>query len=308
MFIICSTCFVPCKYVGVTLTSKPGKMNRIQWAYCIAGLCSILCHTKQCFSYSILPPAGLLTTDTSNDTNDLDGSNDSLELHNANQKPNGTTRVNDLPSNVTTTERVLFQQSNVSGTAMKNKGSSSPDFRVTGIPSVDLQDEEEDLTNLTSSGSLTTKNIQNTTHYKLWHFITFPNFVFCQFYQGDDYINKGVKTYFGGHKLLTMFLGMVGVLACLLILIYCIYIRQHKEEMFSHHRLYGKGFEDPVLHLDTPVDHLDFFSFRDTELTPAPTPQHKCHKTETCDTKGDYKVDEPKGTSSNELLHQIIQI
>ncbi|KAM3923351.1 LOW QUALITY PROTEIN: Golgi-associated olfactory signaling regulator [Leptodactylus fuscus] len=116
------------------------------------------------------------------------------------------------------------------------------------------------------------------------------------------------KTYFGGHKLLAMFLGMAGVLACLLILIYCIYIRQHKEEMFSHHRLYGEGFEDPVLHLDTPVDHLDFFSFRDTELTPAPTPQHKCHETESCDTKGDYKVEAPKGTSSNELLQQIIQM
>ncbi|XP_063798965.1 Golgi-associated olfactory signaling regulator isoform X1 [Pseudophryne corroboree] len=119
---------------------------------------------------------------------------------------------------------------------------------------------------------------------------------------------SGMKKFFGAHKLLALFLGMAGVLACLFILVYCIYIRQHKEDMFSHHRLYGEGFEDPVLHLDTPVDHLDFFSFRDTEFTPASTPQHQCQKLESYESNGDYRVDAPKGTSSNEHLQQIIQM
>lgn len=65
-------------------------------------------------------------------------------------------------------------------------------------------------------------------------------------------------------KMLVLFFGIVGALVCLLILIYVIYSRTHKSEMFSHHRLYGEGFEDPVLHLDTPMDHYDFFSFSDT--------------------------------------------
>ncbi|KAM8928005.1 Golgi-associated olfactory signaling regulator [Pelodytes ibericus] len=101
---------------------------------------------------------------------------------------------------------------------------------------------------------------------------------------------------------------MAGVLATLLIVIYCIYIRQHKEDMFSHHRLYGEGFEDPVLHLDTPVDHFDFFSFRDTEFTPAPTPRHTAQNTVPHEPKLDYGVEAPKGTSSNEHPGQIIQM
>ncbi|XP_078507094.1 Golgi-associated olfactory signaling regulator isoform X2 [Lissotriton helveticus] len=65
-------------------------------------------------------------------------------------------------------------------------------------------------------------------------------------------------------KMLVLFFGIVGALVCLLILIYVIYSRTNKSEMFSHHRLYGEGFEDPVLHLDTPMDYYDFFSFSDT--------------------------------------------
>ncbi|XP_053546739.1 Golgi-associated olfactory signaling regulator [Bombina bombina] len=110
----------------------------------------------------------------------------------------------------------------------------------------------------------------------------------------------------GANKLLALFLGMAGVLISLLILVYCIYSRQHKEEMFSHQRLHGEGFEDPVLHLDTPVDHFDFFSFRDTDITPVQTPELKyLHNTEYKANK-DSKFKAPNGTSSNENLRQII--
>lgn len=168
------------------------------------------------------------------------------------------------------------------------------------------------FSNLTSSGSLPSIDMDNATHYIIWkHFINFTNFVVYHKYMREDGQQKDsrMKKYLGAHKLLALFLGMAGVLACLLIIIYCVYIRQHKEDMFSHHRLYGEGFEDPVLHLDTPVDHLDFFSFRDTEITPYPTPQHKCHKTETTESKGDYIIEPSKNTSpTNDHLHQVIQM
>ncbi|KAM4652449.1 Golgi-associated olfactory signaling regulator [Discoglossus pictus] len=129
-------------------------------------------------------------------------------------------------------------------------------------------------------------------------------------YQGEE----DVQTYSvnkkssGANKLLALFLGMAGVLVCLLILVYCIYSRQHKEDMFSHHRLHGEGFEDPVLHLDTPVDHFDFFSFRDTDLTPAQTPQLKyIHMSDSKPPK-EAKAEVPKGTSSNEHLKQVINL
>ncbi|XP_073513897.1 uncharacterized protein [Phyllobates terribilis] len=269
-----------------------------KWTYSISCFYFLSCYTVSGFTASILPPAGLSIASTANDTITIDRSNSSLELD------NDETKIGHLIANESTTAGVLLHQSNI-----------SPDSKVDGKPSKDLLDEDEDVytfTNLTSAANLSTLNLRNSTHYKIWqHLLNFPNYVICQFYQRDGYIKKDPevkKTYFGGHKLLAMFLAMAGVLACLLILIYCIYIRQHKEEMFSHHRLYGEGFEDPVLHLDTPVDHLDFFSFRDTELTPAPTPQHKCHKTETYETNGDYKVDAPKGISTDDYLHQVIQM
>nr|XP_033816024.1 Golgi-associated olfactory signaling regulator isoform X2 [Geotrypetes seraphini] len=71
-------------------------------------------------------------------------------------------------------------------------------------------------------------------------------------------------------KVLALFLGAAGVLVCLLLLIYCFYSRSHRKEMFSHRRLYEGGFEDPVLHLDTPMDHYDFFSLNDQDRRPAP--------------------------------------
>ncbi|XP_075459322.1 Golgi-associated olfactory signaling regulator [Ascaphus truei] len=121
-----------------------------------------------------------------------------------------------------------------------------------------------------------------------------------------DFENK--NNFGAANKLLALFLGMAGVLACLFILVYCIYSRQHKEDMFSHHRLYGEGFEDPVLHLDTPVDHYDFFSFRDTDMTPAQTPRHKCKNTVAYELKSDCSIEVPQGTSSNEYLRQVIQM
>ncbi|XP_069597487.1 Golgi-associated olfactory signaling regulator [Ranitomeya imitator] len=269
-----------------------------KWTHFISCLYFLVCYTVRSFTSSILPPSGLSIASTANDAIAIDRTNSSLELD------HGATKIGHLIANESTTADVLLHQSNI-----------SPDSKVNGNPSKDLLDEDEyvyTFTNITATSNLTTLNLPNSTHYKIWHhLLNFPNNVICHFYQGDGYIKKDPevkKTYFGGYKLLAMFLAMAGVLACLLILIYCIYIRQHKEEMFSHHRLYGEGFEDPVLHLDTPVDHLDFFSFRDTELTPAPTPQHKCHKTETYETNGDYRVEAPKGISTNDYLHQMIHM
>ncbi|XP_077313130.1 Golgi-associated olfactory signaling regulator isoform X2 [Lithobates pipiens] len=102
--------------------------------------------------------------------------------------------------------------------------------------------------NLTSSGSIPGIDMDNATHYIIWkHFINFTNFVVYHKYMTEDGQQKDsrIKKYLGAHKLLALFLGMAGVLACLLIIIYCVYIRQHKEDTFSHHRLYGEGFEDP---------------------------------------------------------------
>ncbi|XP_053307733.1 Golgi-associated olfactory signaling regulator [Spea bombifrons] len=101
---------------------------------------------------------------------------------------------------------------------------------------------------------------------------------------------------------------MAGVLGCLLILVYCIYNRQHKEDMFSHHRLYGEGFEDPVLHLDTPVDHFDFFAFRDTEITPTPTPQHKPRSIININYENEFEAEPPKDKPSDEHQKQAIQM
>ncbi|XP_056399390.1 Golgi-associated olfactory signaling regulator [Hyla sarda] len=277
-------------------TIKNRRIMGYKWTYCILYVFFLSCYTNLCFTSGILPPTGLYT---SNDTSELDNSNSSLELHHVNQQQNGTTQTSHLIHNGSTTEDALPQRSNISDLGLKdNDANASPNSNESGKPSVDLLDENEypsTLSNRTSAGNRTT--------------VKYQGYFFCHFFQSDD-VQKDptVKTYFGGHKLLAMFLGMAGVLVCLLILIYCIYIRQHKEEMFSHHRLFGEGFEDPVLHLDTPVDHLDFFSFRDTELTPAPTPQLKCYKTETYETKGDDKVEAPRGTSSNEHLHHIIQM
>ncbi|XP_072282071.1 Golgi-associated olfactory signaling regulator [Pyxicephalus adspersus] len=179
---------------------------------------------------------------------------------------------------------------------------SNDDEKVANVTSV---------SNLTSSGNLANIDMDNGTHYIIWkHFINFTNFVVYHKYIGehDQQKDSRIRRYLGAHKLLALFLGMAGVLACLLVIIYCIYIRQHKEDMFSHHRLYGEGFEDPVLHLDTPVDHLDFFSFRDTEITPYPTPQHKCQKTETTESKEDYIVDVSKDTLHNDNVNQVIQM
>ncbi|XP_068099021.1 Golgi-associated olfactory signaling regulator [Hyperolius riggenbachi] len=171
--------------------------------------------------------------------------------------------------------------------------------------------EYNEVSNLTSSANLAHVNSGNVTHYIIWkQFINFPNFVVYHTYIGEAGLQKssGLRKYLTAHKILALFLGMAGVLACLLVIIYCIYIRQDKEDMFSHHRLYGEGFEDPVLHLDTPVDHLDFFSFRETEITPYPTPQHKCLKAETAECKRNYMVEDPKTVVTDDHIHQAVQM
>ncbi|XP_069804382.1 uncharacterized protein [Dendropsophus ebraccatus] len=279
-----------------------------KWTYCISCLYLISCYTRVCFTQL---PVQLLPA--YEDTLWLDQSNSSPELDHVNPEQNSATQTRHLIPSGATSAKDPPHGSNLPELGLKDKEPKTlPDSSEDVDPSFDFIVEDEDhpstITNLTSTGNRTFGNLYNSTLW--WPFIHFPNYVICQFSQGCDYMENDLMepTFFGSHKLLALFLGMAGVLAFLLILIYCIYIRQHKEEMFSHHKLYGEGFEDPVLHLDTPVDHLDFFSFRDTELTPAPTPQHKCYNPETYETKEDYKVEVPKGTSSNEHLHQILQM
>ncbi|KAE8593843.1 hypothetical protein XENTR_v10019344, partial [Xenopus tropicalis] len=152
-------------------------------------------------------------------------------------------------------------------------------------------------------------NVFCVLFYKIWNHGKLENASTDYFTQHGEEDYEARKD-FGAHRLLAMFLGMAGVLACLLILIYCIYNRQHKEEMFSHRRLYGEGFEDPVLHLDTPMDHYDFFSFKESDTTtPALTGQNTDEqKNPSYTDKGDYRVDVPKGTSSNEHLRQMFHM
>ncbi|XP_018083672.1 Golgi-associated olfactory signaling regulator [Xenopus laevis] len=169
--------------------------------------------------------------------------------------------------------------------------------------------ENHSTTELTTPEKQEKSNAFCVLLYKIWNHGKLRNTSTDFFTQHGEEEYEARKDV-GAHKLLAMFLGMAGVLACLLILIYCIYNRQHKEEMFSHRRLYGEGFEDPVLHLDTPMDHYDFFSFKDHDTTtPALTAQNmEDQKNPGYPSKGDYKVDVPKGTSSNEHLRQIFQL
>ncbi|KAJ1131636.1 hypothetical protein NDU88_009971 [Pleurodeles waltl] len=102
-------------------------------------------------------------------------------------------------------------------------------------------------------------------------------------------------------KMLVLFFGIVGALVCLLILIYVIYSRTHKSEMFSHHRLYGEGFEDPVLHLDTPMDHYDFFSFSDSH-------EHSPHTLQKLQKAGGEVPQPPAGLSHPTRTQETIQL
>uniref|UniRef100_A0A8C5QT95 Uncharacterized protein n=1 Tax=Leptobrachium leishanense TaxID=445787 RepID=A0A8C5QT95_9ANUR len=202
-----------------------------------------------------------------------------------------------------------------------NETNITGDHTVNGMKGVNLT-SENNRTLLASSvpywssfeNGSDTNTTSNSTLIKTGTFNTFENdsaddaVHYKIFGEEDDQKDFKIRKKFASHKLLALFLGMAGVLAGLLILIYCIYTRQHKEDMFSHHRLYGEGFEDPVLHLDTPVDHFDFFSFKDTEMTPAATPHHKPHDPVINEPKGEDKFNVPKGTSSNEQTQQSFQM
>ncbi|XP_063293281.1 Golgi-associated olfactory signaling regulator [Pelobates fuscus] len=163
----------------------------------------------------------------------------------------------------------------------------------------------ENMTDVNASSStLNKEGISN----QLSHNSTYHALYYTFFGEDSEPTEFNFRKTIASHKLLAMFLGMAVVLAALLVLVYCIYSRQHKEDMFSHHRLYGEGFEDPVLHLDTPVDHFDFFSFKDTEITPTPTPLHKPQNYVINEPKQDNTFDVPKETHSNENSHQNFQM
>ncbi|XP_018081856.1 uncharacterized protein LOC108696752 [Xenopus laevis] len=182
-------------------------------------------------------------------------------------------------------------------------------FNTSLTDGVEFLQENHSTTELTTPESKEKGNVICVLFYKIWNHGKLGNASTDYFTQHGEEEYEARKD-FGAYRLLALFLGMAGVLACLLILVYCIYNRQRKEEMFSHRRLYDEGFEDPVLHLDTPMDHYDFFSFKEFDtMTPALKEQNtEEQKNAGYSSKGDYKVDVPKGTSSNEHLRQIFQL
>ncbi|XP_063798966.1 Golgi-associated olfactory signaling regulator isoform X2 [Pseudophryne corroboree] len=287
-----------------------------KWSYYMSLICFLSFYTKLTMASGILQPLMALINSNANKVSTLGGSNSSLAAYD-HYSANEIQVADENSSTQNDTEGLLPQRPDMfqSGIFNHEPNTTHYGFTTTSASRKELLDSVNVsnftfLPNLTSSENLTNADMDNSTQFTMWNHLTdFTHYLVHHKYIGDkEQKGSGMKKFFGAHKLLALFLGMAGVLACLFILVYCIYIRQHKEDMFSHHRLYGEGFEDPVLHLDTPVDHLDFFSFRDTEFTPASTPQHQCQKLESYESNGDYRVDAPKGTSSNEHLQQIIQM
>ncbi|XP_043915675.1 uncharacterized protein LOC122791794 [Protopterus annectens] len=58
-------------------------------------------------------------------------------------------------------------------------------------------------------------------------------------------------------RAMAVFLAIAIALVAFLALIYFIYARSQRKDLFSHHRLYDNGYDEPVHYLDGPMDFYD---------------------------------------------------